>query len=245
MNMKRWISRMAVLIALFFASTLLTGCFFTAKMFERPKFSEEEYPSEQTEDVTKEEETEGAKEREDTKEQAGTRERRADAQQGSVSQSTAPDTDGTKESEAVSAAQEERIRHIAEVYDRTIQDQGNYRQEGGRYYTAGGVLAKAVVSNGDPVLDEVMRKSGYKTYALEYFYEDWPQGDGYPIYIYAVIDENVYRYYFCQGEFIRRIGPEGGGNTNDAPKMNAFIQTLRDEGAAYRGQTGDGQESGA
>ena len=240
--MKRQMSRIEMLMALFFTSTALTGCFFTAKMMEFPKIRDEEHQTEQqTEAEAEEEGTERAEEPEET-EESGVRgipkKQESNGQQDSQLQSTAPASADQKRAEAVSSAQEERILHIAEVYDRTIQDQENYRQEGGRYYTAGGVLAKAVVSNGDPVLDEAMRKSGYKTYTLEYFYEDWPQGDSYPIYIYAVIDENVYRYYFCQGAFIRRIGPEGGGDTNDAPKMNDLIQTLLDQGAAYRRQAG-------
>ncbi len=135
------------------------------------------------------------------------------------------------------ASQDDKIQHIRDIYNRTVGDQGSYRQSGGCYYTADGVLAKAVVSNGNAVLDEVMHKNGYTTYSLEYYYEDWSGGDGYPIFIYAVIDKKEYRYYFCQGEFIRRVGPESGGNTNDNPEMNAFIRTLLDQGASYRSQS--------
>lgn len=125
--------------------------------------------------------------------------------------------------------QDDRIQDIRDIYNRTVNSQDSYYQSGGCYYTAGGVLAKAVVSNGTAVLDEAMRKNGYTSYSLEYYYEDWAGGDGYPIFIYAVIDKKEYRYYFFQGEFIRRVGPEGGGNRNDAPKTNSFIETLRDE----------------
>lgn len=132
------------------------------------------------------------------------------------------------------ASQAEKIQHIRDVYGRTVQNQDGYRQSGGKYYTADGTLAKAVTSNGNPVLDEAMRKNGYSVYGVEYYYEDQPGGDNYPIFIYAIIDKKEYRYYFCYGQFIRRVGPEGGGNTNDSPEMNSFIQTLRDEGASYR-----------
>lgn len=136
--------------------------------------------------------------------------------------------------EQAAASQDDKIQHIRDIYNYTVKNQENYQQFEGYYYTAAGVLAKAVVSNGNTVLDEVMHKNGYSTYSLEYYYEDWPGGDSYPIFIYAVIDKKEYRYYFCQGEFIRRVGPEGGGNTNDAPKMNSFIATLRDEGMRFR-----------
>lgn len=133
-----------------------------------------------------------------------------------------------------SVSQDEKIQHIRNIYNRTVGNQGSYRQSGGCYYTAEGVLAKAVASNGNTTLDETMHKNGYTTYSLEYYYEDWADGDRYPVFIYAVIDKKEYRYYFCEGEFIRRVGPEGGGNTNDSPEMNTFIQTLRDVGAYYR-----------
>lgn len=133
-----------------------------------------------------------------------------------------------------STTQSDKIQHIRDIYYRIVGNQNSYRQSGGRYYTAGGVLVKAVVSNGNVVLDEIMRKNGYSAYSLEYYYEDWAGGDKYPIFIYAVIDKKEYRYYFCQGEIIRRVGPENGGSTNDNPKMNSFIQILRDEGASYR-----------
>ena len=132
------------------------------------------------------------------------------------------------------ASQAEKIQHIRDVYGRTVQNQDSYRQSGGKYYMADGTLAKAVTSNGNPVLDEAMEKNGYSAYGVEYYYEDQPGVDPYPIFIYAVIDKKEYRYYFCRGEFIRRVGPEGGGNTNDSPEMNSFIQALRDEGASYR-----------
>ncbi|NBH71631.1 hypothetical protein D3Z51_06265 [Clostridiaceae bacterium] len=128
-----------------------------------------------------------------------------------------------------SVSQDEKIQHIRNIYNRTVGNQGSYYQFGGCYYTAEGVLTKAVASNGNIALDETMHKNGYTTYSLEYYYEDWADGDRYPVFIYAVIDKKEYRYYFCEGEFIRRIGPEGGGNRNDTPQLNSFIQTLHDE----------------
>ncbi len=52
-----------------------------------------------------------------------------------------------------------------------------------------------------------------------------------------MIDKKEYRYYFCQGEIIRRVGPENGGSINDNPKMNSFIQILRDEAMKKNGYT--------
>lgn len=144
-----------------------------------------------------------------------------------------------------STDQNDKIQHIRDIYYRTVRDQDSYRQSGGKYYTAEGMLAKAAVSNGNAVLDEAMRKNGYSAYSLEYYYEDWQGGDKYPVFIYAVIDKKEYRYYFCQGDFIRRVGPEGGGNTNDSPKMNAFIKTLRDVGASYRDEAMAAVSAGA
>ena len=131
---------------------------------------------------------------------------------------------------------DEKIRYIQNAYQRTIANRGTYQQSGGRYYTAGGVLAEAAVSNGDSVLDNAMSKNGYSTYTLDYYFDDTSTQDNYPLLICAVIDGKAYEYYFWQGEFIRRVGPEGGGNTNDAPQANTFINTLRDRGLAYRGE---------
>lgn len=133
-----------------------------------------------------------------------------------------------------SASQNDKIQHIQDIYNRIVREQSSYRQSEGHYYTAEGVLVKAAVTNGNTVLDKTMQKNGYTAYSLEYYYEDWIGGDNYPIFIYAVIDKKEYGYYFCQGEFIRRVGPEGGGNTNDSPIMNTFVKTLRDEGKSYR-----------
>ncbi len=124
--MKRQMNRIVMLMALLFTSTALTGCFFTTKMMGFPKIRNGERQTEQqTEAETREEETEEVEEQEETGVRGIPKTQEANEQQGSESQSTAPDTDGTKESAAVSAAQEEQIRHIAEVYDRTIQNQGN------------------------------------------------------------------------------------------------------------------------
>ncbi len=131
-------------------------------------------------------------------------------------------------------SQEEKIQHIRDMYGRIIQEQDDYRKENGKYYGEDGVLMKAEVSNGNAVLDKVMSQNGYSVYGVDYYYDDLSSGDNYPIFIYMVIDGREYRYYFYHGEFIRRVGPEGGGNTNDSPNMNQFVRALRNEGASYR-----------
>ncbi len=230
--------------AIFLSLILLTACANKEKQPETPI----------TVSQIEETEEEGEEEKEERKEERA----REDMADGSVtdkesqpagqpkSQIAAADFSRPPEvmlQEAVPAAtmasvsQDEKIQHIRNIYNRTVGNQGSYRQSGGCYYTAEGVLAKAVASNGNTALDETMHKNGYTTYSLEYYYEDWADGDRYPVFIYAVIDKKEYRYYFCEGEFIRRVGPEGGGNTNDSPEMNTFIQTLRDVGAYYRNGT--------
>ncbi|MDO5418208.1 MAG: zinc ribbon domain-containing protein [Lachnospiraceae bacterium] len=130
------------------------------------------------------------------------------------------------------AFQEDGIAYIRQVYNRTVQNQDHYQQTEGRYYTPEGRLVKAVVVNGNPTIDEAMRKNGYSDYRLEYYYDDLSDEEKNPVFLFAVIDGKEYRYYFEQGAFIRRIGPEG--SVNDHPDMNSFITALRDEGASYR-----------
>lgn len=129
-------------------------------------------------------------------------------------------------------AHNDRIEHIRDVYYRTVENQSGYRQEGGKYYNGNGLLVKAVVSNGNAVIDSAMRSNGYTTYSLEYYYDDTSYAESNPIFIFAVIDGKEYRYYFNNGNFIRRVGPEG--SINDNPEINSFITALLDEGRAYR-----------
>ncbi len=57
-----------------------------------------------------------------------------------------------------STTQSDKIQHIRDIYYRIVGNQNSYQQFGGRYYTAGGVLVKEVISNGNAVLDEIVRK---------------------------------------------------------------------------------------
>ncbi|MCC8026256.1 MAG: hypothetical protein LIP16_13295, partial [Clostridium sp.] len=129
------------------------------------------------------------------------------------------------------ASQSEKIQYIRDAYNRIVANLGACRQDGGNYYDGNGMLVKKAVSNGNTVIDSAMRSNGYAAYSLEYYYDDqYPSP--YPIFIFAVIDGKEYRYYFNNGNFIRRVGPEG--SVNDSPEMNSFITTLRDEGYSDR-----------
>lgn len=156
------------------------------------------------------------------------------ASETTAAETTLAMTETTVDETLPALSQEEKIQHIRDMYGRIIQEQDGYRKENGKYYGADGVLMKAEVSNGNAVLDKVMKQNGYSVYGVDYYYDDLSSGDNYPIFIYMVIDGREYRYYFYYGEFIRRVGPEGGGNTNDSPNMNQFVRTLRNEGASYR-----------
>lgn len=122
---------------------------------------------------------------------------------------------------------------IRQVYEAT--QRGSYTQNGGRWYR-GPVLVKAVAGRGSSsVIDGAMKKAGYTSYSLEYYYMNPDVAsdlNGYSglVFVYAVIDGREYRYYFDGYEhLIRRIGPDG---TQDYPEINWFIRDIYDAGAA-------------
>lgn len=142
-----------------------------------------------------------------------------------------PETSAIPAEPQENLSQDEKIAYIREVYNRTYQNQGSYQAIDGKYYQDG-LLVKAEVGSGNPVLDEVMKKNSYSAYSLQYYYDDQSSFDSYPIFIFAVIDDKEYRYYFYHGSFIRRIGPDG--SVNDNPEANSFIEEILNEGKSYR-----------
>lgn len=107
-------------------------------------------------------------------------------------------------------------------------------------------VLKTVLSNGNILLDPLMKKYGYSNYTVEYYYEnpDYRReqiplyyGSGSPVFILAVIDGREYRYYFHNESMIRRIGPEG--TVSDNPKTNEFLNQLYQVGRLYNNDMSD------
>lgn len=108
------------------------------------------------------------------------------------------------------------------------------------------MVIKTVLSNGNILLDPLMKKYGYNNYTVEYYYENLDyKGEqivpyssyGSPVFILAVIDEREYRYYFHNDSMIRRIGPEG--TVSDNPKTNEFLNQLYQVGRLYHNDMSD------
>lgn len=101
-------------------------------------------------------------------------------------------------------------------------------------------VIRTVASTGDPLLDPIMKKYGYQSYSLEYYYDNMDYGQKQisglngPNFIYAVIDGKEYRYYFRENSMIRRIGPEG--TISDNPKTNEFLNLLYQAGCYYQNE---------
>lgn len=98
-------------------------------------------------------------------------------------------------------------------------------------------------STGDALLDLIMQTYGYRTYALEFYYDN-PDYDGKvisgnsgPNFVYAVIDGKEYRYYFKENSLIRRIGPDG--TISDNPKTNEFLNLIYQVGCYYQKDISD------
>lgn len=82
--------------------------------------------------------------------------------------------------------------------------------------------------------DELMQANGYSKYRVEMYFDNphVTASDGGsavvnaagPNFIYAVIDGKEYRYYFADGSFVRRIGPDGV--VQNYPEINDFVYDL-------------------
>ncbi|MDO4962444.1 MAG: hypothetical protein Q4E57_11460 [Eubacteriales bacterium] len=104
-------------------------------------------------------------------------------------------------------------------------------------YRAAPISVKTIVSTGDPMLDPIMAKSGFKNYSVEFYYDLLSDQESFPgtglRFIYALIDGKEYRYYFILESYLRRIGPDK--QPQDAPKINSFIRELYDAGCRCHG----------
>ena len=124
---------------------------------------------------------------------------------------------------------------------RDITDTGNYdgvgasnfyrRDSGDENYKD--EVIKTVLST--PEVDELMKKYGYKTYALSYYYDNpdsslGSYSDG-PNLIDLTVDGKKYCYYFYSNNLIRRVAPEG---TSDNIKTNDFLSELYRIGFEFR-----------
>lgn len=141
-------------------------------------------------------------------------------------QAQCPDVNGT-------------IATIRGMYNRTKT--GNYITKGNQLIRNEGdwsAVIRTVTGTGDELLDPIMKKYGYQTYSLEYYYDNsdyerkYVSGINGPNFIYAVINGKEYRYYFQENSMIRRIGPEG--TISDNPKTNEFLNLLYQAGCYYQ-----------
>ncbi|MCB7317804.1 hypothetical protein [Lacrimispora sp. 210928-DFI.3.58] len=134
---------------------------------------------------------------------------------------------------------EELITVIRGMYNQT--NRGPYVTEGNQVLRTrddGSAVLRSAVVTGDPLVDPVMKTYGYQTYSLEFYYDNpdydksYVSGTNGPNFIYAVIDNREYRYYFQGNSMIRRIGPEG--TVSDNPKTNEFLNLLYQAGCYYQ-----------
>lgn len=131
------------------------------------------------------------------------------------------------------------IKTIRGMYEKT--NSGAYTHKKNqwlRFYDDSSNVVKAVVSNGDLGLDRVMKLNGYKSYEIEYYYDNPDYNDQFvsgnegPNFAFALIDGKEYRYYFS-GEFmIRRIGPDGV--VQDNPLTNDFMNQVYKTGCFFQ-----------
>ena len=99
----------------------------------------------------------------------------------------------------------------------------------------GARIVESYLSAGNPLMDEVMHREGYTDYHLTYYYPRlaWvPAGEKLcaPVLADLWIGNNEYRYFFLNGELIRRDGPNGESLN---PETNRFMNSVYKLGCYY------------